>query len=74
MDALLASLGKLLGVFTDPVNVVLLFVCVGLAWMNRMSRKEDREDRAAMTAALTGVKEALTSLRNAISAMTGKPL
>ena len=31
MDALLASLGKLLGAFTQPVQIVLLFMIAGLA-------------------------------------------
>ena len=74
MDALLAALGKLLSVFNDPVNVILLFVCAGLFYMNRLSRTEDRQDRAAMVAAMNGVKEALQALKSALSAITGKPL
>ena len=33
MDALLESLGKLLGTFKDPVQVVLLFVVAGLSFV-----------------------------------------
>ena len=72
MDALLASLGKLLSVFNDPVNVVLLFVCAGEAWFIQVLRREGREDRKELVAALNANTGALNAVKTSIAVLAGK--
>lgn len=62
MDALFEALGKLLSVFKDPVNVILLFVCLaegfGLYKIVRfiMDRSErDLEARVKLATAMEGL-------------------
>jgi hypothetical protein len=72
MDALLASLGNLLAVFKDPVNVLLLMVNAGQAYFIFVLRKESREDREKFLAYGEHIAEALNNIRNFLAAQTGK--
>ena len=62
MDALLASLGKLFGVFTDPAQVVLLLIALaeGFAIYKLVSfflerTEKDMESRVKLATALEGL-------------------
>lgn len=68
MEALI----PLLGVFKDPVNVVLILVIIGMGWFIKTTRTEDRQDKEKMIAAIQHLDETLDSVRNILSAMTGK--
>lgn len=72
MDALIGALAKMLGTFTDPVNVVLLLFCVAEGWFIIMSRREDRGDRLQMIEALKGVTDAMNNVKQVIAANTGR--
>ncbi len=72
MDALLEALAKLLGVFKDPTQVVLLLVCVAEGWFIWVVRKEDREDKGKVVDALKDVNATLASIRNFLAAHAGK--
>ena len=72
MDALLTSLGNLLAVFKDPVNVLLLMVNAGQAYFIFVLRKESREDREKFLAYGEHIAEALNNIRNFLAAQTGK--
>lgn len=69
MDALLASLGKLLAVFTEPVQVVLLLVVFALAFalykvaMFLAGRWEDSiKAQQAMSSSLNGLADLIKDL------------
>ena len=72
MDALFESIGKLLGVFKDPVNVLMLLVIFGEAWFIQLLRREGREDRKEMLAALQANTSALNAVRTSIAVLSGK--
>lgn len=70
MDALLESLGKLLGVFTQPVDVVLLLVTFALSFslykvaMFLASRWEDSiKAQQGMAESLRGLTELIKGLQ-----------
>jgi hypothetical protein len=58
----------------DPVTLVLLVLLGGCAYYHIIWRREDREDKGKLLEALNHNTEALSSLKNIISAATGKPL
>lgn len=68
MEALI----PLLAVFKDPVNLVLILVIVGMGWFIKTTRTEDRADKEKIVAAIQHLDETLDSVRNILSAMTGK--
>lgn len=68
MEALI----PLLAVFKDPVNVVLILVVIGMGWFIKTTRAEDRQDKEKIVAAIQHLDETLDSVRNILSAMTGK--
>lgn len=68
MEALI----PLLGVFKDPVNLVLILVIIGMGWFIKTTRAEDRQDKEKIVAAIQHLDETLDSVRNILSAMTGK--
>ena len=68
MEALI----PLLAVFKDPVNIVLILVIVGMGWFIKTTRTEDRADKEKIVAAIQHLDETLDSVRNILSAMTGK--
>ena len=66
MDALFESIGRLLGVFRDPVNVLLLLGLAGLGyWNTRLTQfimqryDKDIESRASLATALNGLTKAI---------------
>lgn len=70
MEALIAVISRV-----DNVAVlVLLIVTAGIGYLYVTERRESREDRRAWMELMDRNTEALNGLRNAISAMTGKPL
>lgn len=69
MESLIPLLAKL----TGP-ELVLALVIVAQGWFIKTSRAEDREDKAKMVAAIQHLDETLDSVRNILSAMSGKPL
>lgn len=68
MEALI----PLLAVFKDPVNLVLILVIIGMGWFIKTTRAEDRQDKEKIVAAIQHLDETLDSVRNILSAMTGK--
>lgn len=72
MDSLLTSLGNLLAVFKDPVNVVLLLVCVAEGYFIFVLRKENREDQDKFMHFGEQITEALGKIRVSLAAATGK--
>lgn len=68
MEALI----PLLGVFKDPVNVVLILVIIGMGWFIKTTRVEDRQDKEKIVNAIQHLDETLDSVRNILAAMTGK--
>jgi hypothetical protein len=70
MDGLWQLLGKI-----DNVAVLVLALgCFGLGYLHVIWRREEREDRAKMLDVLGKVTDALSDLKNVISARTGQPL
>lgn len=72
MDALLGSLGNLLAVFKDPVNVVLLLVCVSEGYFIYVLRRENREDRDKLIPVLNKIGDSLDNMRQFLAAHTGE--
>lgn len=68
MEALLPLLSKL----QDPAVLVPILGCIGLSYLHVIWRREEREDRKTMMAALDHVVEALNGVKIAIAAFTGK--
>ena len=69
MDALLESIGKLLGVFKDPVNVILLLLCLAEGWViYRFGRfmmeryDKDIESRLKSAESFDGLTKAIEGL------------
>jgi hypothetical protein len=54
--------------------LVLILSQLGLGWLFVTERKENRADRQALMDLLYKNTEALNSIRNAISAITGRPI
>lgn len=67
MEALIPLLGKLTG-----SELVLGLVIVGMGWFIKTTRVEDRQDKAQMVDAIKHLDETLDSVRNVLSAMSGK--
>lgn len=67
MEALIPLLGKLSG-----SELVLGLVIVGMGWFIKTTRVEDRQDKAQMVDAIKHLDETLDSVRNVLSAMSGK--
>jgi hypothetical protein len=66
---LTALIGRL-----DPVMLVMIILLGGCGYYHVIWRREDREDKAKLLDAFNKNTEALASLKNIISAATGKPL
>ena len=58
----------------DPITLVLLLIVAACGYYHVVWRREDREDRAKLLEAFNKSSEALASLKNVISAATGKPM
>lgn len=67
--AILAIIAKL-----DPVMLVMILLIGGCGYYHIVWRREDREDKSKLLDAFNKNSEALSSLKNVISAATGKPL
>lgn len=70
MEAILLLLGR-----ADNIAVlVLLAGCIGLGYLHVVWRREERADRQRAYEVVERNTEALNGVRNALSALTGKPL
>lgn len=67
MEALIPLLGKL-----SASELVLTLVIIAMGWFIKTSRAEDRADKEKIVAAISHLDETLDSVRNILSAMTGK--
>ena len=67
MESLIPLLNKLTG-----SELVLTLVIIGMGWFIKTTRAEDRSDKERMVAAIQHLDETLDSVRNILSAMTGK--
>lgn len=67
MEALIPLLGKL-----SVSELVLSLVIIGMGWFIKTTRAEDRQDKEKIVAAIQHLDETLDSVRNILSAMTGK--
>lgn len=67
MESLVPLLGKL-----SPSELVLSLVIIGMGWFIKTTRTEDRQDKEKIVAAIQHLDETLDSVRNILSAMTGK--
>lgn len=64
-----ALIGKL-----DPISLILLIIVAACGYYHIVWRREDREDREKILDAFNRNTEALASIKNVISAATGRPL
>lgn len=86
MDALLNAFAGMLGKISDPLVIVLMLLLAGSEWLRLTQSREHNKDRneimlpalKEMTAALQNIQKGLTEelndIKNAISAMTGRPM
>ena len=78
MDELAPVLAGLLGKISDPVVITLLVLLFVSEWRNWAQGKEERADRKMLVDALGNItnklNESLQQIKNAISAMTGRPM
>ena len=58
----------------DTATLVLILALLGLGWLYVKTIGEHRLDRKELTEVIAKNTEALNSIRNFLSAMTGKPL
>lgn len=58
----------------DPISLILLIIVAACGYYHIVWRREDREDREKILDAFNRNTEALASIKNVISAATGKPL
>lgn len=73
MEWLGPVLTALIGKF-DVITLMSLILIGGCGWCHIVWRREDREDRAKFLDAFNKNSDALASLKNVISAATGKAL
>lgn len=64
-----AIIGKL-----DPISLILLIIVGACGYYHIVWRREDREDRQKILDAFNKNTDALSSIKNVISASTGRPL
>ena len=71
MDVIWQALAEVIKtLFTRPENVALMvsvMANIGMAYLIFLMRREDRDDRKAFIATLSGLTEALTELRVAFA-------
>lgn len=67
MEALIPLLGKL-----SASELVLSLVIIAMGWFIKTTRAEDRQDKEKIVSAIEHLDETLDSVRNILSAMTGK--
>ncbi len=58
----------------DVITLFSLFLISGCGYYHIIWRREEREDRAKMMASLDKNTEALSGLKNILSAITGRPV
>ena len=58
----------------DPISLILLIIVAACGYYHIVWRREDREDREKILDAFNRNTEALASIKNVISAATGRPL
>lgn len=58
----------------DPISIILLFIVGACGYYHVVWRREEREDKQKILDAFNKNTEALASLKNVLSAVTGKPL
>ena len=58
----------------DPISLILLIIVSACGYYHIVWRREDREDRQKVLEAFNKNNETLSSLKNVISAATGRPL
>lgn len=67
---------QFLGAIVGKTENIAVLVCLGMAvflgWMLVNARKEDREDRKAFVEALEKNTDAITGLKIALAALTGR--
>ena len=68
------GLWTLLASVKDTATLVLILALIGMGYLHITMMRENRQDRQALMDLLQKNSEALSSLKNIISAMTGKPL
>ena len=64
-----ALIGKL-----DPISLILLIIVAACGYYHIVWRREDREDREKILDAFNRNTEALASIKNTISAISGRAL
>lgn len=86
MDAILQAIAGMLGKISDPVTIILILLLAGSEWLRLTQSREHNKDRneilipalGTLTANLQkiqqGMTEELNDIKNAISAMTGRPM
>lgn len=67
MESLIPLLGKL-----SVTELVLCLVIIGQGWFIKTTRAEDRADKEKIVAAIQHLDDTLDSVRNVLSAMSGK--
>lgn len=72
MTEIITFFGSILGKTENIAVIVCLGMCVFLGWMLTNTRKEDREDRKAFVESLDKNTNAITDLRIALAALSGK--
>jgi hypothetical protein len=58
----------------DPISLILLIIVGACGYYHIVWRREDREDRQKILDAFNKNTDALSSIKNVISASTGRPL
>lgn len=74
MDAIVNAIAAL---FSNPQHVGLAVTtsgCLGLGWLHVVWRREERQDRDKLLEVVNKNSEALSGLKNVLSAATGKAL
>ncbi len=74
MDAILSAIA---GMFSKPEYVGLAVTtcgCLGLGYLHVVWRREEREDRSKLLDVINKNSEAISGLKNVLSASTGRPL
>ena len=68
----MTELFQLLGKIDNVAILVLSLGCFGLGYLHVVWRREERADRQAMLEAFSKISDALTELKIAIAARTGR--
>lgn len=69
-----AGFWQLLGQVKDLATLVLILALAGLGYLHVTMMRENRADRQVLIDLLFKNVEALNSMKNVLSAITGKPL